>query len=90
MYEETKDGDKDKNNYTITEFASESINKKQDRDANYEWNRLDVCAHEHVLKAFAMAVTERNSKVILLERAALGDVKSHYEAIKKQNDGILP
>jgi len=37
-----------------------------------------------------MAVTERDSKVLLLERAALGDVRSHYEAIKKQNGGKLP
>ena len=37
-----------------------------------------------------MAVTDRNSKVLLLELADLGDVNSYYEAIKKQNDGVLP
>ena len=61
----------------------DDINDRQDRDAENEWERLDLCAHENVLRAFVMACTDRGNKVILIERAAKGDVKSHHDAIEK-------
>ena len=36
-----------------------------------------------MLKAYAIAVTDRNSKALLLQRAEKGDAKSFFEDLKK-------
>jgi len=77
LYEE-KEAHKHKyaDGQTISQTGNEvPLNDRQHQDAEHEWNRLHLCAHEHVLKAYAMAVTDRNSRAILLQRAANGDAE---------------
>jgi hypothetical protein len=46
-----------------------------------EFDRLLLSQHEHVIQVYAKTISDRNSLIIVLERAKYGDLDSYYSKL---------
>jgi len=53
---------------------------------NNEFERLLLSQHENVIPVYATTTTDRNSLIIVLDRAKNGDLKSFYNRILDQHN----
>ena len=60
---------------------AEKCDAKMKEHGNNEFERLLLSQHENVIQVYATTTTDRNSLIIVLERAKHGDLKSYFKTI---------
>jgi len=75
--------------FTLTQTdVANNVNGRSEIECTFEYERLVLCEHPHILKCFGKTECDDKSWLLLLEHAENGDLESFYKKIgfKGAND----